>query len=192
MSDQNQILYKKLLRKFFINRREEYFGQYDKNNNAHNHLKLILDNIDPCIIGSYLPFRNEFSTNLIHDELRRLKFEISLPCINSIDSSMVFRKYVSDQALVSNNYGILEPPEETEEVMPSILIVPSVAFTLSGFRLGYGGGYYDRLIEKNLGNKNFITIGLGFAFQEYDNLPKENHDQKLNWILTEKYLYKVE
>ena len=52
--------------------------------------------------------------------------------------------------------------------------------------------YYDRYIEKNLKNKDFVTIGLGFSFQEYDMLPYEKHDQKLNWILTEKYLYKVE
>ena len=48
------------------------------------------------------------------------------------------------------------------------------------------------LVELNLENKNLITIGLGFSFQKYDELPNENHDQKLNWILTEKYLYKVE
>ena len=77
-------------------------------------------------------------------------------------------------------------------VTPSIIIVPLVAFSLGGYRLGYGGGYYDRYIEKNLENKDLIIIGLGFSFQKYDELPNENHDQKLNWILTEKYLYKVE
>ena len=105
---------------------------------------------------------------------------------------MIFRNYTSDSSLVPNSYGILEPLRNAEEVVPSIIIVPLVAFSLFGYRLGYGGGYYDRYIKKNLDDKNLIKIGLGFSFQKYDELPNENHDQKLNWILTEKYLYKVE
>jgi len=192
MSDQNQMQSKKFLRKFFIDRRNNYFDTYSKKNNAHTHIKLILENIKPCVVGSYLPFRNEFSTNLLNDGFAKLDFKLSLPCINKKDSSMIFRSYKSNKDLVSNSYGIMEPPQNSEEVVPSIIIVPLVAFSLTGYRLGYGGGYYDRYIEKNLENKDFVTIGLGFSFQEYDNLPHEKHDQKLNWILTEKYLYKVE
>lgn len=192
MSDQNQIHSKKFLRKFFIARRNKYFDEYNEKNNAHTHIKLIVENIKPCVIGSYLPFRNEFSTNLLNDELTRLGFKLSLPCVNENNSSMIFRSYNSNEDLVSNNYGIMEPSEESDEVMPSIIIVPLVAFSLTGYRLGYGGGYYDRYIAKNLENKDFVTIGLGFSFQLYDELPYEKHDQKLDWILTEKYLYKVE
>jgi len=192
MSDQNQIHSKKFLRKFFIDRRNKYFDEYNEKNNAHTHIKLIVENIKPCVIGSYLPFRNEFSTNLLNDELTRLGFKLSLPCVNENNSSMIFRSYNSNEDLVSNTYGIMEPSEESDEVMPSIIIVPLVAFSLTGYRLGYGGGYYDRYIAKNLENKDFVTIGLGFSFQLYDELPYEKHDQKLDWILTEKYLYKVE
>ena len=192
MSDQYQMQSKKFLRRFFIDRRNNYFEEYDKKNNAHTHLKLILENAKPCIVGSYLPFRNEFPTQLLNDELNKLNFNMSLPCINKNDSSMTFRNYTSDSSLVPNSYGILEPSQNAEMVTPSIIIVPLVAFSLDGYRLGYGGGYYDRYIEKNLENKDLIIIGLGFSFQKYDELPNENHDQKLNWILTEKYLYKVE
>ena len=183
---------KKFLRRFFIDRRNNYFEEYDKKNNAHTHLKLISENTKPCVVGSYLPFRNEFPTKLLNDELNKLNFNLSLPCINKNDSSMTFRNYTSDSSLVPNSYGILEPSQNAEMVTPSIIIVPLVAFSLDGYRLGYGGGYYDRYIEKNLENKDLIIIGLGFSFQKYDELPNENHDQKLNWILTEKYLYRVE
>ena len=154
---------KKFLRRFFIDRRNNYFEEYDKKNNAHTHLKLISENTKPCVVGSYLPFRNEFPTKLLNDELNKLNFNLSLPCINKNDSSMTFRNYTSDSSLVSNSYGILEPSQNAEEVVPSIIIIPLVAFSLAGYRLGYGGGYYDRYIEKNLGNKNLITIGLGFS-----------------------------
>ena len=182
---------KKFLRRFFIDRRNNYFNEYDKKNNAHTHLKLILENTKPCVVGSYLPFRNEFPTQLLNDELDKLNFSLSLPCINKNDSSMTFKNYTSDSDLVPNSYGILEPSQNTEEVEPLIIIIPLVAFSLAGYRLGYGGGYYDRYIEKNLDSKNLIKIGLGFSFQKYDELPNENHDQKLDWILTENYLYKV-
>ncbi|MDG2417168.1 MAG: 5-formyltetrahydrofolate cyclo-ligase [Pelagibacterales bacterium] len=182
---------KKFLRRFFIDRRNNYFDEYDKKNNAHTHLKLILENTKPCVVGSYLPFKNEFPTQLLNDELNKLNFNLSLPCINKNDSSMIFRNYTSNSGLVPNSYGILEPSQNADEVVPSILIVPLVAFSLAGYRLGYGGGYYDRYIEKNLDNKNLLKIGLGFSFQKYDELPNENHDQKLDWILTENYLYKV-
>ena len=141
---------------------------------------------------SYLPFRNEIQTSLIHDELEKKGFEVCLPVINEKENTMVFKKYHSNEKLSKNKYGILEPASESIELMPSILIVPLVAFSHEGFRLGYGGGYYDRFVEKNLPYTSLITIGLGFSFQRYDNLPYEEHDQKLNWILTEKYLYKVE
>ena len=191
MSDQYQMQSKKFLRRFFIDRRNNYFVEYDKKNNAHTHVKLISENTKPCVVGSYIPFRNEFPTQLLNDELNKLNFNLSLPCINKNDSSMTFRNYTSDSSLVHNSYGILEPSQNAEEVVPSIIILPLVAFSLAGYRLGYGGGYYDRYIEKNLDNKNLIKIGLGFSFQKYDKLPNENHDQKLDWILTENYLYKV-
>ena len=79
MSDQNQIHSKKFLRKFFIDRRNKYFDEYNEKNNAHTHIKLIVENIKPCVIGSYLPFRNEFSTNLLNDELTVLAL---FPLIN--------------------------------------------------------------------------------------------------------------
>ena len=191
ISDQYQTQSKKFLRRFFIDRRSNYFDEYDKKNNAHTHLKLILENTKPCVVGSYLPFRSEFPTLRLNDELDKLNFNLSLPCINKNDSSMTFRNYTSDSSLVPNIYGILEPSQNAEEVVPSIIIAPLVAFSLAGYRLGYGGGYYDRYIEKNLDNKSLIKIGLGFSFQKYDKLPNENHDQKLDWILTENYLYKV-
>ena len=182
---------KQKLRTFFINRRKQYFYDFNLKNNAHIQLRIITSNIKPCNIGSYLPFKNEIQTNLIHDELEKKGFEVCVPVINEKENTMVFKRHDSSKKLSKNKYGILEPTSESVEIMPSILIVPLVAFSHEGFRLGYGGGYYDRFIEKNSLYTNLTTIGLGFSFQRYDNLPYEEHDQKLNWILTEKYLYKV-
>ena len=61
-----------------------------------------------------------------------------------------------------------------------------VAFDRNKFRLGYGGGYYDRYLQKNKNKKNFISVGFAFSFQEVKKLPTNKYDKKLDFILTEK------
>ena len=120
-----------------------------------------------------------------------LGFKISLPCVNDKDQNMIFRNWNPKDDLEENKYGILQPKEDIIEDQPEMIIVPLVGFSMLGHRLGYGGGYYDRFIDtKNKADK-IITVGFGYTFQEVNNLPIELHDQKLNWILTEKYLYKI-
>ena len=182
---------KQNIRKLLIDRRNELSSVYETRNNSHIHIKTLLEDIGKCKIGSYFPFRNEISTKLIHELLFSLGFEISLPCINDKDQNLIFRNWKVNDDLVKNKYGILQPKEDAIEDYPEIIIVPLVGFSISGYRLGYGGGYYDRFIDEKNKVGKLITVGFGYTFQEVSNLPIEPHDQKLNWILTEKYLYKV-
>ena len=71
---------------------------------------------------------------------------------------------------------------------PDILLVPLLAFDKQKFRLGYGGGYYDRYIQKILNIKKILTIGVAFSFQEVLKLPINKHDKKLDFIFTENYI----
>ena len=68
--------------------------------------------------------------------------------------------------------------------------LPLVAFDRNLYRLGYGGGYYDRLIESLKKKKKIITIGLAFDFQEFNSLPISKYDQKLDYIVTNKKILK--
>ena len=86
-----------------------------------------------------------------------------------------------------NKYGIPEP-EIKNIVYPNILLIPLVAFDKNLNRLGYGGGYYDRLIEKLSKKKKIIKIGLAFSFQRIDKVPISAYDQKLDYIVTNKYI----
>ena len=81
--------------------------------------------------------------------------------------------------------GIPEP-DQTKKVYPDILLVPLVAYDKYNFRLGYGGGYYDRYIQKISNIKKILTIGLAFSFQKMDKIPINDNDKKLNFILTER------
>ena len=93
--------------------------------------------------------------------------------------------------------GILEPSYEKEIILPQIMIVPMLMFDRDLFRLGYGGGFYDKSIiklKKYFQNekKFFITIGLAYSEQEIRKVPIEKHDMKLDYIVTEKeLLYKT-
>ena len=182
---------KQNIRKFLIDRRNELSSEYEVKNNSHIHIKTLLEDIGKCKIGSYFPFRNEISTKLIHELLFSLEFEISLPCVNDEDQNLIFRNWKTNDDLVKNKYSILQPKDDAIEDYPVMIIVPLVGFSMSGYRLGYGGGYYDRFIDAKNKSGKIITVGFGYTFQEVDDLPIESHDQKLNWILTEKYLYKV-
>ena len=85
--------------------------------------------------------------------------------------------------------GIPEP-YQIKKIYPDILLVPLVAFDKYKYRLGYGGGYYDRYIEKILKKKKILTIGRDFSFQEVSKLKINVNDKKLNFILTEKKIKK--
>ena len=105
---------------------------------------------------------------------------------------MIFRELKEGEELVKGKYGILEPSDKNKVIIPSVLFIPLLAFDDNGNRLGYGGGYYDKYIEELENNENVsIKIGVGYSFQKINEVPNNSMDKKLNWILTEKYLYKV-
>ena len=88
-----------------------------------------------------------------------------------------------------NKFGIPEPIK-TKIKIPNFIIVPILAFDKNKYRLGYGGGFYDRYLVKYLKKfKNILTVGVAFSFQKLHKLPTEKNDVKLNYILTEKGIY---
>ena len=93
-----------------------------------------------------------------------------------------------DHPLYLNKFGIPEPKKD-KKVVPNILIIPLVAFDKHLNRLGYGGGYYDRLLKKMENNK-LLKIGLAFSYQKVKKLPVGIYDKKLDYVITEKGLFK--
>ena len=102
---------------------------------------------------------------------------------------MDFYKWSFSDPLKVNKYGIPEPTIKNI-VYPDILLIPLVAFDKNLNRLGYGGGYYDRMIEKLSKVKKIIKIGLAIPAQKIDKVPTNAYDQKLDYIVTNKYIIK--
>ncbi len=135
-------------------------------------------------IGGYYPYNYEVDIIEILNELEKHNYQISLPKIKK-NSQMDFFIWTSKDPLSVNKYGIPEPISK-KKVYPNILLVPLVAFDKSNNRIGYGGGFYDRYINKIKKNKKIITIGLAFSFQKVNNIPINEYDIKLDFIVTEK------
>ena len=139
-------------------------------------------------IGGYYPINSEIGCLDILEELEKNKFKISLP-VTKKNNDMDFYEWSFQSSLKISYQGIPEPNSK-KKVFPDVLIVPLVGFDKNKFRLGYGGGFYDRYISKMSNLKKFLTIGFAFSFQELKNIPINKHDQKLDFILTNKGIVK--
>lgn len=190
MINSERHLEKKIIRKFLINRRKQLSGDYEKKNMSYVHLCPLLNNINSDYVGSYVDYNFELSTNSLNKYLIEKNINICLPKINSQSKEINFFKFSSGTKLIKNKYNILEPEVTNEIIFPKLVLVPLLAFNESGFRLGYGGGFYDKYFSSQE-EKDIIKVGLGFSFQKANQIPIESHDQKLDWILTESYLYKA-
>ncbi len=136
------------------------------------------------ILGGYYPYNYEVSPMEILYNFEKKNYLISLPKIKK-NFKMDFFNWSTKDPLTINKYGIPEPISN-KIVHPNIFLVPLVAYDEKLYRIGYGGGYYDRYLKKIKKIKRIITIGLAYSFQKVNNVPKNKNDIKLDFVLTEK------
>jgi 5-formyltetrahydrofolate cyclo-ligase len=146
------------------------------------------EKINKKIVGGYYPVNFEVDDLALLRKFEKNRFNISLPVIEK-NFQIDFYEWSFSDPLKVNKYGIPEP-EIKNLVHPDILLIPLVAFDKNLNRLGYGGGYYDRLIEKLSKKKKIIKIGLALSVQKIDKVPINVYDQKLDYIVTNKYIIK--
>ena len=135
-------------------------------------------------VGGYYPCNYEIDDLVLLNFLRNKKANISLPIIN-VNNQMDFFEWTNKDPLKINKYGIAEPISGNK-VLPDIIFVPLVAYDNDLNRLGYGGGFYDRYLEKIDNIKKTLKIGLAFSYQKLKKIPINKYDKKLDLIITEK------
>ena len=179
---------KSQLRKKILKIRKNNFNKNLKINinNFISFLKINMNNINT--LGGYNPSNHEINDLEILDLLEKKNFKISLPIIKK-NNQMDFFKWSNNDPLKINQFGIPEPTS-SKKIYPDILLVPLVAYDNDLNRLGYGGGFYDRYIEKIEKIKEVIKIGLAFSCQKIKNIPLSKYDKKLDFIITEKEILK--
>ncbi len=129
----------------------------------------------------YCSMGGEISTRRILEELFREKRAVALPRIEGSDLRL--HRVTSMAQLAPGRFGITEPLADTPAVSesePDLLLVPGVAFDRRGHRVGYGKGFYDRLLQ----HTNAPVIALAYGFQLVHHVPEEPHDHPVDYILT--------
>lgn len=137
------------------------------------------------IVSAFYPYRSEIDTLPLLGRLAGEGWTTCLPIVISAGLPLLFRKWMPGAPVVLGEWDIPRPPEDATEVDPDVLLVPLLAFDRTGYRLGYGGGFYDRSLAKLRAMKPIVAIGVAYAAQEWDAVPRGDYDQKLDGFLTE-------
>jgi len=149
-----------------------------------------LDLPGAATVSGYYPFGDELDCLPL---LRRLIGEghkIGLP-VTRKGQPLIFRAWTPGTRMARGAMGIPRPPDDAPEVTPSVLLVPLAAFDDRGYRVGYGGGFYDRTLAKLRAAGPATAVGVAFAAQRVDRVPNEPHDEPLDWILTPEGAHRV-
>ena len=114
-------------------------------------------------ISAYWPLAEEFDARAIMHFFHERDCPVALPVLAGPANALAFRRWTPETALVPADFSVMVPPAAAETLLPSLLFVPLLAFDRRGFRLGYGGGYYDRTIAA-LGKAGPAPLCVGLAF----------------------------
>lgn len=149
-------------------------------------LKAVLAGHADKVLAGYMPMRTEIDCL---PAMAAHQGPVGVPVILAASTPLKFRTWNADAVMVVGAFGALIP-EAGDWVEPDVLIVPLLAFDRRGYRLGYGGGFYDRTLEGLRARKSVTAIGFAFAAQEVDEVPIEPTDQVLDLIVTEKEVFR--
>ncbi|MFW6323666.1 MAG: 5-formyltetrahydrofolate cyclo-ligase, partial [Desulfovibrionales bacterium] len=155
----------------------------------HAHLRTLPAWRSATEVLLYAPVRNEVDTWPIFDELRSRGIRTLLPrCRECEPGKMEWAEASCREDLAAGAFNIPEPHQDrcpsTRTFSPDLILIPGVAFDRSGFRLGYGGGYYDRFLS-GLADQSSLLAGLAFQFQVVAALPRQKWDIPLHVLITE-------
>ncbi len=145
-----------------------------------------------AIVSGFWPFGPEIDIRPILYHLQASGHPIALPVVVRRGLPLLFRAWRPGQALIAGSFGVPRPDKDQPELAPSVLIVPLLAFDRAGYRLGYGGGFYDRTLEQVRARGAGLAIGVCFAVQEVPAVPRDATDQRLDWMVSEREAFRVE
>lgn len=138
---------------------------------------------DP-VVTSYLAIGSELDPGPLAAALATLGATIALPVMAAKAAPLEFRAWTPGDPLVAREWGIREPAPDAPVVEPDILLVPLLAVDRCGYRLGYGGGFYDRTLARLRARRPVLAIGLAYPLQVVDAVPREVYDEPLDHLLT--------
>jgi 5-formyltetrahydrofolate cyclo-ligase len=140
----------------------------------------------PGIVALFMSIGDEIDTRPLIERLAREGIQLALPVMVRRGTPLIFRRWAPGEPLEARVWGIREPLDTAESVMPDTLFVPLAAFDGRGGRIGYGAGHYDASLHAIRTQKPIRACGYAYAVQEVPEVPMEAHDQFLDAIVTER------
>ena len=136
------------------------------------------------IVSGFSAIRDEIDPAALLARLAGEGLRLALPVLQGKGLPLVFRAWAPGDATNSATWGIAEPLPDRPVLEPDIVLVPLLAFDTEGYRLGYGGGFYDRTLARLRKLKPVVAVGIGYDQLKIDAVPHLDYDQRLDWVLT--------
>ena len=141
-------------------------------------------------VSAFHPTGDEIDTRQLLGKLAGDGWTTCLPVVVAKRQPLIFRRWLPGEPMEMGVMKIAVPLSSAPEVEPDVLLVPLLAFDKAGYRLGYGGGFYDATLAMLRAKKSITAIGVAYAGQEVADVPHEAHDMKLDYVMTEKGIVK--
>lgn len=138
-----------------------------------------------AVIGGYAALPDEADPSLLLNSLAAQGHAIAFPRVAAKGAPLSFHLWKEGLELKPGAFNVPEPSPDWLQVTPRILLVPLLAFDFEGYRVGYGGGYYDRTVAQLREKGETLAIGVAFSGQEVDSVPHDENDQRLDMVVTE-------
>lgn len=138
------------------------------------------------VVSGFWPLGDEIDARPALTRFHDRGWRCSLPVTGRRNTPLTFRTWMPGDPMVAGTFGVMTPAADAATVEPDLLLVPLLAVDRAGHRLGYGGGFYDRTLERLRTLKPVLAVGLAFAAQEIEAVPRHGGDQPLDWLVTER------
>lgn len=161
--------------KTYKNLEDNFFNHFDVKN---------------MIVAGFLPIGSEIDITSLLERVILNGGSTCLPCVVADEQPLVFRKWKNGDNLIVEKFKTKAPSNDAEIMLPDIIITPMLAFDDKKYRLGYGGGFYDRTLPELRKKKTVTIIGVAFDEQKIDAVPIGEFDYPLDIVITQKNIYK--
>ncbi len=137
-----------------------------------------------AVVSAFAAMPDELDTAPLLARLHREGFRLCLPVMQGKGKPLLFRAWSPGDEMVEAVWGIREPKPDKPLLEPDIFLVPLLAFDGHGWRLGYGGGFFDRTLRAARAARPISAVGLGLTEVQVDAVPHLDYDERLDWVLT--------
>jgi 5-formyltetrahydrofolate cyclo-ligase len=142
-------------------------------------------------VTGYWPMAEEMDVRPLLTRLAGEGHTVALPVVVGKGEPLVFRRWRPGMVLAKAGFGLEQPPDSEPEIAPDVLLVPLLAFDRRGYRLGWGGGFYDRTLARLRPARAVVAVGVCYAAQEVAEVPITPDDQPLDWVVTDRRFIKI-